>query len=96
VSKRAEGKILVDEFREHYDELLSFQDGHCALCPSTGGKIRLNIDHSHRDVIVRGLLCPGCNRAARSAEYKTSDWLRRLADYWDDPPAQRFLRELGQ
>lgn len=93
MSKRVQGRILVDAFRVHYDDLLIFQDGHCALCPSTGGKQRLNVDHSHQHLIIRGLLCPGCNRAV--PEYKSPEWLRALADYLEDPPAQRFLRELG-
>ena len=62
-----------------YDELLELQDGHCALCPATPKTRRLNIDHDHLTMQVRGLLCHRCNRAL--PDYVNADWLRRAADY---------------
>lgn len=48
---------------ERYDELLKSQDGKCALCGRTEVTRRLSIDHDHKTGVVRGLLCPPCNRA---------------------------------
>ena len=66
---------------KHYDEMLASQDGHCALCPAVQGERRLHIDHDHKTLVVRGLLCFRCNAALRS--YLTADWMRRAADYLD-------------
>jgi hypothetical protein len=79
--------------RARYDELLALQGGHCALCPSLGGKILLNVDHDWRTYEVRGLLCPGCNR--KLPEYVTPDWVRRAADYLENPPARALEPPIG-
>lgn len=39
------------------------------------------MDHDHKRMIVRGLLCVRCNRGLPS--WKTSEWLRAAADYID-------------
>jgi hypothetical protein len=55
-----------------YDDMLTAQDGHCAICPTTpeqNGKA-LAVDHDHEccpgrrscGKCVRGLLCDRCNR----------------------------------
>lgn len=52
---------------EQYDEILSAQNGHCAICPSTN---KLTVDHDHSccpgrkscGECVRGILCDPCNR----------------------------------
>jgi recombination endonuclease VII len=64
---------------ELYDELLEAQGGHCALCPATPKTRRLNLDHDHATMRVRGLLCHRCNRPL--FDYVTPEWLRRAADY---------------
>jgi len=48
---------------EQYDELLSRQDGKCAICREGEGWVdhRLSIDHDHETGVVRGLLCKACN-----------------------------------
>jgi hypothetical protein len=38
--------------------LLTTQDGKCAICAT---QTRLHIDHDHKTMAVRGLLCRGCN-----------------------------------
>lgn len=51
---------------QKYDEMLSAQNGLCAICaspPPDHHKKRLNIDHCHSTGRVRGLLCDACNRA---------------------------------
>jgi hypothetical protein len=51
---------------EDYDEMLSQQNGCCAICgandPGGPGK-RFVVDHNHQTEEVRGLLCNSCNRA---------------------------------
>lgn len=52
---------------ECYEELLKKQNGVCAMCKgqnntTRNGKIkRFNIDHNHKTLEVRGLLCSFCN-----------------------------------
>jgi len=55
---------------EAYDELLSSQNGVCAICKgheprhrSDGTRKPLCVDHSHATGKVRGLLCSKCNTA---------------------------------
>ena len=43
-----------------YDNMLSIQDGKCAVC---GDKTKLYVDHCHSTNEVRGLLCHLCNTA---------------------------------
>jgi len=78
-------KAILKENRHRYDELLSAQGGGCALCgrpPSE--KRKLDMDHDHRDMYIRGLLCHRCNRTLVS--WITADWLRAAADYLDRGP----------
>lgn len=48
-----------------YNEILTRQDGRCALCPATtflpGNERSLAVDHNHISGKVRGLLCQQCN-----------------------------------
>jgi hypothetical protein len=39
--------------------LRRWQDGSCALCTASGG--RLLVDHCHQSGLIRGLLCTSCN-----------------------------------
>lgn len=39
------------------------------------------MDHDHKRMVVRGLLCVRCNRTL--ANWMDSDWLRSAADYLD-------------
>ena len=45
---------------KEYWDLVSAQNGVCAVCKTSGNK--LHIDHSHKTGKVRGLLCGSCNR----------------------------------
>lgn len=75
-------KLFLDQHRHRYEELLEKQDGHCALCPRQPSvKRRLDLDHSHTDMRVRGLLCFRCNRALK--EFMTKEWLLKAAKYVD-------------
>ena len=72
----------LNEHRHRYEELLEKQGGTCALCsrrPTT--KRRLDMDHHHKEMRLRGLLCVPCNRAVR--DWMTVEWALKLAEYLD-------------
>jgi hypothetical protein len=48
---------------EDYTEMLSEQDGCCAICRRHHSLFRrkLSVDHDHKTGAVRGLLCKDCN-----------------------------------
>lgn len=78
-SKHAE---LLDAARPQYEAMLAAQNGRCAICLSPpASSRRFDIDHDHRRLTIRGLLCPRCNRALHS--WMTAEWLRAAADYLD-------------
>ena len=71
--------------QDAYDQLLAEQDGHCALCPNTPKTRRLHVDHDHRTLQIRGLLCHRCNRSLHV--WVTPEWLRKAADYLESHEA---------
>lgn len=48
---------------EEYNGLLKKQNGGCAICGAKPKTRSLNVDHNHKTMWVRGLLCHLCNRA---------------------------------
>lgn len=71
---------LLRENRHLYDEMLAAQGGHCALCPRRPKPTRrLDMDHNHQTMKIRGLLCVPCNRAVR--DWMTVEWAKNLAKY---------------
>ena len=59
--RRSEMKRKYGLSQSDYDALLSAQDGACAIClqvPSV-----FHVDHDHKTMVVRGLLCANCNHA---------------------------------
>lgn len=71
---------LLRESRHLYEAMLAAQGGHCALCPRRPKpERRLDMDHNHQTMKIRGLLCVPCNRAVR--DWMTSEWARNLAKY---------------
>jgi hypothetical protein len=89
-TRRAQHAKLRRDASKHYDAMLAAQNGHCALCPNEPKGRRLHIDHDHRTMRVRALLCFRCNSALRG--YMTPGWLRAAADYLElhanDPPSE--------
>ena len=57
--------------REQYDAMHAKQDGKCAICGNpetkknykTNELMPLHVDHDHKTMEFRGLLCAACNRA---------------------------------
>ena len=56
---------IVDMTVERYEQMLSEQDGSCAICsmPVNKNGTRLCVDHDHKTGKTRGLLCHNCNTA---------------------------------
>ena len=77
---------------EEYDALLELQGGVCALCL---GKrpYRLAVDHCHRTLEVRGLLCKGCNNRLLPSVRDQIATLLRAVEYLRNPPARRLFGE---
>lgn len=93
VSRSPVHRAIVAKYRARYDELLAIQGGVCALCgnpPKEGGR-RLHVDHDHKTLELRGLLCFRCNRAL--PEHVTPVWLELAAGYLRVPPARHLERE---
>ncbi len=79
--------------REHYDDVLELQGGHCALCPTPPkADRRMDTDHNHSTLVVRGLLCQRCNRFGVK-DWMTVEWAEALVEYLRDPPYQQVLRK---
>lgn len=97
LKEKARNKRLLLYFKissEEWQKILDFQKGVCYLCKKVqkSGK-RLATDHSHKNGIVRGLLCSQCNRLLGKLE--NSGWtfitVALLYDYLTDPPAIKAL-----
>jgi hypothetical protein len=70
-----------------YDRIYAHQDGRCPLCRRATGKTRkLSVDHDHKTLIVRGLLCRPCNTLLGHAR-DDPQFFDRAKDYLLNPPA---------
>jgi len=50
-----------------------FRDYRCRVCGSDGGGKALNVDHDHKNHVVRGLLCYDDNHYARFVDADSTD-----------------------
>jgi hypothetical protein len=77
---------------DEYKALLAHQGGRCAIC---GGKRRgnLDVDHCHKTLLVRGLLCRRCNRRLLPASQDLVERLEAAIAYLQAPPAVDALGE---
>ena len=75
-----------------YDAMLAAQGGVCAICGGTR-KANLDVDHSHKTYLVRGLLCRRCNRRLLPASLDQVDLLLKAIEYLNNPPAFAVLGE---
>ena len=71
-----------------YDELLALQGGVCAGCGRQPYARRFCVDHDHRTLEVRGLLCFTCNYLLSPRWRTNPEVLRALAAYLEEPPAR--------
>lgn len=67
---------------EQYNDLLLKQNNSCAIClrPADSFDINLAVDHDHKSMLIRGLLCTNCNHRL-VARHRDGELLRRIADY---------------
>jgi hypothetical protein len=82
---------LLRDNRKHYDALLKLQLGGCAICGRPPKKRKLDMDHDHRTMEVRGLLCVRCNRAIPS--WMDVGWLFAALAYLNSPPFKQLPKE---
>ena len=81
-----------------FDQLMEAQAKKCAVCgTSFDGMNPKNIhsDHCHDTKSPRGILCHHCNLAEghiRKVGLTPTEFLQRLSDYLESPPASRLLR----
>lgn len=72
---------------EKYNEILSIQEGVCAICNGhekqlspKGFPKRLSVDHCHKTGKIRGLLCDRCNTSLGRLE-ENVELIQSLANY---------------
>jgi len=83
-SRKAQHAKLLRDNRKHYEALLKEQGGGCAICGREPKTRRLDMDHDHHTMEIRGLLCVRCNRALPS--WIDVDWLYKAIVYLNSPP----------
>lgn len=75
-------KDFLKQHRHKYEDLLKAQNGRCALCLRTPTlERRLDMDHHHGEMRLRGLLCSVCNRGLK--DWMTKEWLLKASEYVD-------------
>jgi rRNA maturation endonuclease Nob1 len=80
VPSKAEHQALLRKSRPFYFEMLERQLGVCAICgraPSI--KRKLDTDHDHKKMFIRGLLCHRCNRVI--PPWMTAEWCYSAGEY---------------
>lgn len=89
MTRKQQHAALLRAARKRYPELVQMQGSErCAICfrlRNPAGR-RLDIDHCHRLMTLRGLLCHICNRWLRD----DPAWHELAADYLRDPPLKDF------
>lgn len=78
----------MKDHADRYDELLELQGGGCAICGARAKTRRLAMDHDHRTMTLRGLLCHRCNRGL--PPWVDRFWLYKAAEYLSAPPASQL------
>ena len=69
-----------------YEELLEEQGGKCAICKRhhTEFNKHLSVDHDHKSLCIRGLLCYSCN-SRFLGRHTDSGLFRAAAEYLEKP-----------
>jgi hypothetical protein len=77
--------ILKNQIKtRHKCDLCAIPITHDGLCSTTSA----NIDHDHKALIVRGVLCSSCNKIegyVKNLE-NPQEWVKKLGEYWENPP----------
>ena len=77
--------ILKNQIKtRHKCDLCAIPIIHDGLCSTTSA----NIDHDHKALIVRGVLCSSCNKIegyVKNLE-NPQEWVKKLGEYWENPP----------
>jgi hypothetical protein len=74
-----------------YEAVSAFQEGLCYVSRKPP-KTSLHIDHDHKTGQIRGLLSPWINKGL-SYFQDNPVWLRRAAEYLENPPVSHVLGE---
>lgn len=77
---RNQHRWFMRRVKLEYAELLQKQGGKCAICRVDNEKSRLSIDHNHKTLEIRGLLCHECNSGIAYFDEDTQ-YLIRAAIY---------------
>ena len=86
-TRRQQHQALLRQARKRYEDICAWQGGErCGICHRSPVNRKLDIDHDHSTMAVRGALCVRCNRALPS--WVTPAWLRAAADYLEREPYQ--------
>ena len=72
---------------EQYKALLAFQGGRCAICGNKPRSKRLAVDHNHKTMEIRGLLCKNCNYRILGGVRDSVEMLQTAINYLNNPPA---------
>lgn len=84
---------------EQYQQLFDKQEGRCAVCTKHQDEltVKLAVDHNHKTLEIRGLLCSTCNHRV-VGRHTDAALVRRMADYleqgtgWFTPPKKRRVK----
>jgi hypothetical protein len=77
---------------QEYIRLLALQGGKCAICRTRPVGKRLAVDHDHKTMKNRGLLCKRCNRDLLGAAHDSIQVLQAAVAYLDRPPTSGLWR----
>lgn len=79
-------KRLYGISQAEYEELLEEQGGKCAICRRHHSEFtkRLSVDHDHKSLEIRGLLCHFCN-SRFLGRHSDPTLFRQAADYLEKP-----------
>lgn len=67
---------------EQYEQMLTAQNGVCAICGRIPTGRSLHVDHNHKTGEVRGLLCHSCNFAIGKRGFNdSSDKCLKAGEY---------------
>ena len=95
-AERARHRMLAKFGMTWEDELAlhEYQGGKCAICgcERVDGKRYFDVDHSHVNGEVRGLLCGRCNKALGLLD-DSVERVAKVLEYLNNPPARYVIKK---